>query len=209
MQSIHWRRVGALMALLSLLALLGWHARPVSAGPFPQDSTPTGPYITGVGEGATVRSGPGTTYDRIGRIVAGQVAQVLGKAVIGAADAEPVVWLQIVYLGPNDNTGWVWIDNVAFTGQLDTVAVPIIPPTPTRAATATLEFGGIAPTDAPVTVRPPTFTPPSAILRPTLLPVGGVATTGITGSLPPMVVIVVLVVIGGFAGLLGFFQSRR
>lgn len=198
-----------MLALIGLLAMLGWGGVGRASGaPRRQDATPTGPFITGIGEGATVRSGPGTTYDRVGHIVAGEVESVLGKVVIGEGEAEPRVWLQIVYLGPNDNVGWVWLDNVAFTGQLDTVPVVAIPATPTRVATPTLEFGGIAPTDSPVTVRPPTFTAPAVILRPTLLPVTG-ASTGVTGGVPPMLIILVLLVVGAFAGMLSYFQGRR
>lgn len=209
MRSLNLRRSGALLALTGLFAvILGWGAGRASARPLAQDATPSGPFITGVGEGATVRSGPGTTYDRVGRIVAGQVAAVLGKAVIGADDGEAVVWLQIVYLGPNDNVGWVWIDNIAFTGQVDALPDVAIPATPTRVTTPTIEFGGLAPTDSPVTVRPPTFTAPSVVLRPTLLPASGAPVSG-TGGVPPMVIILVLVVVGAFAGTVSFIQGRR
>jgi uncharacterized protein YraI len=209
MKDRHVRRIGALAALVAFLTLMTLNsALSAAAEPRAQDATPSGPFVTGIGEGATIRSGPGTTYDRVGRIVAGQVAQVLGKAVIGADGAEPVTWLQIVYLGPNDNTGWVWIDNIAFTGQLDTVPDAQIPATPTRVATPTLEFGGVVPTDSPVTVRPPTFTAPAVVLRPTLLPVTGATPAG-TAGVPPMLIILVLVVVGGFMGMLSFFEGKR
>ncbi len=197
-----------MLTLVGSLILLGSGVGRALAVPLAQDATPTGPYITGIGEGATVRSGPGSTYDRIGRIVAGQMASVLGKSVIGADGPDPKTWLQIVYLGPNDNIGWVWLDNVAFTGQLDTVPDSIIPATPTRAATPTIEFGGIAPSEEPLTPRPPTFTAPAVVLRPTLLPVAG-ASTNLTGGVPPMLIILVLVVVGAFAGMLSYFQGRR
>ena len=209
MKNRHLRRVGAILAVTGLLAMLGLiNTFSAMAAPLAQEATPNGPFVTGIGEGATVRSGPGTTYDRVGRIVAGQVSAVLGKAVIGADGAEPVTWLKIVYLGPNDNVGWVWLDNVAFTGELDMVPDAQVPATPTRVTTPTLEFGGVAPTDLPVTVRPPTFTAPSVVLRPTLLPVSGATPAG-TAGLPPMLIILVLVVAGGFFGMLSFFEGKR
>lgn len=152
-------------------------------------------------EGANVRSGPGTEYDSIGRMIRGQSAPIIGQALNGDR-----LWYQIVYFGGPNNTGWVWDRLVRVDGSTDSIPQAAVPPTPTLLPTATLEFGLLlTATPDPNANRPPTFTPPAVVIRPTLLPVQGV-TRG--GGVPPALIIIVLFVLGVFAGGISLLRSR-
>jgi hypothetical protein len=115
--------------------------------------------------------------------------------------------LQIVYIGGPDNLGWVWTGNVVVSFDPNSIPDALVPPTPTLPATTTVEFGVLSATQDADALRPPTFTPPGAILRPTLLPIQGTATS--PGGVPPALVILILFVVGVLTGMISFLQGRR
>jgi hypothetical protein len=187
--------------------------RPVAAKPLAQ-ATEAGPRAEVIEGFANVRAGPGTDYDLIGTMILGQSEAILGKATVG-----DYMWLKVVYFGGPDNAGWVLAGLMRVTGG-DLSAVPdlAIPPTPTRPPTATLSAfglpeteltpgeGTVAATAVPgQTQRPPTFTPPVIGIRPTLLPAQGVASGG---GFPPALAIIVLFVMGVFAGAVSLIRNR-
>lgn len=160
------------------------------------------PSVTGTPEGArirvpervNVRLGPGTDYDQVGVLVAGQVASAIGRSPGGD-------WIQIAYPGVPGNVAWVYtafvvLENVE--GQLPVIEPP---PTPTPRTTSTIDptlaaqfnLGSGPPT------RLPTFTPADPVVQPTLEPVDVNQTT----TFPPILAIFSLFVIG----LAGLFVS--
>lgn len=196
-----WLCAGLLLLCgLAALSVSAPSVRPASAAP--QAQATAGGVQVEVFEDVNVRAGPGTDYDLIGKLVPGQTETVLGKALNGQ-----FVWVKVVYFGGPDNTGWVLSGLVRVVGDLDSVPDLELPPTPTRPATATLEvFVEATTTPRPDEGRPPTFTPPAPPVRPTLLPVQGAAAGG--GAFPPALAIIVLFVMGAFAGLVSLIRSR-
>jgi uncharacterized protein YraI len=111
-------------------------------------ATPTGPYIVAE-EGANIRSGPDTSFDRIGQLAAGSPIAVIGQTEAGD-------WWQINFPRGSDARGWVNAEVVTFVGRAE--AVPVVE-TPSAAeasgvgsniqvsltATTTLELGRAAP----------------------------------------------------------------
>lgn len=150
----------------------------------------------------TVRGGPGTEYDRVGRLIPGQTSTLLGRTPNSR-------WLLVEYVGAPNNAGWVFRDFVRVIGDLTQVPIVNAPPTPTPRATSTGLF--------PVTIavetedsslaRPPTFTPPAPFVRPTLLPITG--TTAATLGVPPAMLILVFFVLGTFGLLVSLLRLRR
>lgn len=128
------------LVLAGLFALL-LHAPSIS---IVQAQQPTGsiPTVTGTARGPrvtvnldqdfiNVRSGPSATfYPRIGILMRGQSAPALGRSEDGQ-------WIQIRYPGVPGGVGWVFAANVTLSSQ----SLPIIPapPTPTSAATPTID----------------------------------------------------------------------
>jgi uncharacterized protein YraI len=85
---------------------------------------PTGPYVK-VTEGANIRSGPDTSFERVGQLAAGSTIAVISKTKAGD-------WWQVTFPRGSDNTAWVKADIVEFVG--DPAAVPVVE---TPAVTAT------------------------------------------------------------------------
>lgn len=194
-----------MLALLASLALwppvwAGTLERPAAQG------TPTGPRVEVPGDpGFTnVRAGPGGEYEIVGRLVLGQTAPIIGKVTL-----TQFIWYKIEYFGGPGNVGWV--SGNAATAVGDVASVPEIaaidiPPTPTLPPTSTLELGSVlTATVSPAANRLPTFTPPAVIVRPTLLPEQGL-TPG--GGFPPALAIIILLLVGVFAGIAGLIRSR-
>ncbi|MBI1878508.1 MAG: SH3 domain-containing protein [Chloroflexi bacterium] len=89
----------------------------VASTPTPEPvETPTGPYIVAE-EGANIRSGPDTSFDRLGQLAANSPIAVIGKTATGD-------WWQINFPRGSDATGWVNAEVVTFTG--DAEAVPVV-----------------------------------------------------------------------------------
>lgn len=195
-----------LIFAMLLLGVIFWMSLPAAAKPLAQETpTPGGPPRVEVAfgeEGVNVRAGPGTEYDLIGRIVIGQSAEIVGQAFNG-----DFLWYKISYFGGPDNLGWVFSRTTRVIGDVSNIpTISEIPPTPTLPATPTIPFSDATVTPNPDAGRLPTFTPPAAVARPTLLPPEGINAD--SGSIPPALLIVVLFVIGLFAGLVGLMRSR-
>lgn len=114
---------------------------PASPTPVPPSPTPEKASFTVSSPGATnVRSGPGTTYPRIGTVQAGQKYEITGKNQTGT-------WWQFSL---NGQTGWISGDMVSANAAAKDVQVAAnIPAAPAQPAPAP------APTRAPQPTSPP------------------------------------------------------
>jgi lipoprotein-anchoring transpeptidase ErfK/SrfK len=94
-----------------------------TATPLPPTPTPNPSIVVMAADGANVRSGPGTLFERVGYLAAGERAQVIGRY----AD-----WWQIDYAG---RPAWIYGPIVTASdveGVLEVVPPPTpIPPAPT------------------------------------------------------------------------------
>jgi hypothetical protein len=160
--------------------------------------TPEGPSII-VPDQVNVRLGPGTNYDKIGVLIAGQEAPALGRSPGGE-------WILIAYPSPQGDVAWVYAPFVVLdSSQLLPIVEP--PPTPTPRVTATIDPTLAAQFnlgDAPET-RLPTFTPPAApVTQPTFEPtqVGG------SGAVPPILPILGLLVVGVFGLVISVLRGQ-
>lgn len=159
--------------------------------------TPEGPVIV-VPDQVNVRLGPGTNYDKVGVLIAGQEVPALGRTPGG-------LWIQIVYPGVPGNIAWVYAPYVV----LDTAQqlLPIIepPPTPTPPITPTIDPTLAAQFnlgEAPPT-RLPTFTPAEPVVQPTFEPE---QVEGVRG-IPPILAILGLLVVGLFGMVISFLRG--
>ena len=94
-----------------------------------------------------VRSGPGTTYPRLGSVTAGQSFEILGKNAAGN-------WLQFVYDG---DAAWVSTDLVTVNGDMGAVEVAQnipAPPAPAPVAPRPQPTARPAPTSPPAPPKP-------------------------------------------------------
>jgi hypothetical protein len=163
--------------------------------------TPSGPFIT-VNldqEQINVRSGPGTDYEKVGVLVAGQVAPANGKSSAG-------LWIQIVYPGVAEGVAWVYSPLVTLTrgGELPILeppptSTPLVTPTvdPTLAAQLVEE---IPPT------RLPTFTSPAEPLE---IPTFESNTPFLSNANFPMgIIIIIFMVLGLLGALIALVRGR-
>ncbi len=162
-------------------------------------STPSGPMVIAPDQ-VNVRSGPGTNYERIGVMTAGQRLPALGRSPGGD-------WIQIVYPGVPGNVGWVYSYNVSLEGA---GILPVVepPPLPTARATATIDptlaaqFPSLG---RPAATRLPTFTAAPAVVQPTFAPADG-QTRGL--GFPPILAILGLLVVGTFGTVISVLRGR-
>ena len=192
--------VAGLGCLVAALLLLGVSAPVPVAAQQAASATPP-PLRVEVYQQTNVRAGPGTDYDQVGVLIAGQVNEVLGRS-------PDSTWLKIVFIGGPDGTGWVLRDLVTLVGEIPNIPTLVAPPTPTLPPTPTAEL--FTTPDANGTQQPqanflPTCTPPAPIVRPTLLPVQG---TRQVVSFPPAVLIIILFVLGSFGGVVSLMRYR-
>jgi SH3-like domain-containing protein len=200
-------------SLLSLIAiivliLISLNTDWVAAQEIQQQPTVAIPTVTGTPEGVTitvpldqeyvnVRNGPGTLYDLVGRLVAGQKAAVLGRSEGGD-------WLLIRYFGGPDNQGWVYTAPVSLSAG----EVPIVEPPPTLTPEMTQT---INPTLAaqfittPIPTRLVTFTPVESLVVPTY---EDVASSSFLGSIPMGLMIIILGGLGMILALVSVIRSR-
>lgn len=161
----------------SIVFVVGWmlvNVSAVNADPLSQQPTVAIPTVTGTPQGPTlrvnadqdqinVRSGPGTEYDIVGVMIAGQVAPALGRSVGGT-------WIQIIYPGVPEGVAWVYSPLVTLLSGGD---LPILepPPTSTPRVTPTIDptLAAQFVLEIPAT-RLPTFTPPPPLEIPTFEP---------------------------------------
>ncbi len=111
-------------------------------------------------EFANVRSGPGTNYDRVGKLDQNAKANVTGKN----TDA---TWWQIEFKDAPNNQGWVVAELVKFNGDAASVKVPAIPTPPPAPTAAPTRPPTILPTAPPAAAAPlPPAPPPPALSLP-------------------------------------------
>lgn len=169
------------------------------------DSTPTsitvssGLMITvnsGDQDEINVRSGPGTDYTFVGKLLAGQQVPALGRSAGGD-------WVKIVFPEGPGGTGWVYAYLVTVNGVLPVVEPPATPTpqvTPTIDKTLAAQFIiEIPPT------RLPTFTPPPPLMIPTYSVVEPVQ---VSGGSQMVYVMIALAAIGIFGILLSLIRIR-
>ncbi len=198
---VWWLTIGVLGAVLfgtsggplSALAFQGTEVIPTVT------STPSGPVVIAPDQ-VNVRSGPGTNYDRIGVMTAGQRLPALGRSPGGD-------WIQIVYPGVPGNVGWVYAYNVSLEGAgILTVVEP--PPLPTARATATIDptlaaqFPNLG---RPAATRLPTFTAAPPVVQPTFAPADA---QGRGLGFPPILAILGLLVVGTFGTVISVLRGR-
>lgn len=162
-------------------------------------STSVGPVIyvlQGNDPQINVRSGPGSLFDRVGVLLAGQTVPVKGRSTGGD-------WVYIEYPGAPGGMGWVYAPLVEVRPPNTQLPIVEPPPTPTPAQTATID-----PTLAArfvITLAPtrlPTFTPPPPLSIPTF---PAEVSTGV-GGVPMGFVILGLAALGVFFGIVAFAQ---
>jgi len=194
------------MIVFGLLFMIAPSARADVIQQQPTVSVPTvtgtsiGPYIrvNADNDQINVRSGPGTDYDSIGVMIAGQTAAALGRSVGGS-------WIMVKYPGVTSGVGWVYSPLVTLLGGGD---LPIVepPPTSTPRVTPTIDptmASQFIVESAPT--RLPTFTAPPGLIIPTFEPpVSGVVNIGV----PMGLIIVILGVIGLFGALISLIRGR-
>ena len=162
--------------------------------------TPQGPYIrvNADNDSINVRSGPGTDYDIIGVMIAGQTATAFGRSAGGS-------WIQVSYPGVPGAVGWVYSPLVTLLGGGD---IPILeqPPTSTPRVTPTIDptlASQFIVESAPT--RLPTFTAPPLLIIPTFEPPPD-NTIGI--GVPIGLVIVVFGIIGLLGAIVSLIRGR-
>jgi hypothetical protein len=171
------------------------HAAQLATETLQPTATFGGPTVF-ASEQVNIRSGPGTFYDQVGVMIAGQTAPAVGRSQAGE-------WIQIEYPGAPGGKAWVYALLVSLrAGAIDALPVVEPPPTATLPPTPTLlpgtaEIGTAAPT------RLPTFTAGPPILQPTF------DTPDLSGGgFPPALAIIGLFVIGVFAGIVALLRQR-
>lgn len=203
------RKYSFLAGFLLFLALVFSLLSSVTGAALEQESTPMIATVTGTVEGPmayviqnpetqiNLRSGPNTTYDRVGVLMVGQRVPALGQSAGGQ-------WIQVGYPGVPGGKAWVWS---LFVEIYPPVALPIIepPPSPTPRETATidptLEARFIVTRDA---TRLPTFTNPPPLVIPTFQDSG----SAVGGRVPMGFVIMGFAGIGLLFSLVAFFERR-
>ena len=92
-------------------------------------ATPSVPQVT-VSVDTNCREGPGLVYNRIGGLVVGQIAQIVGKN-----SGVPNYW--VVKLPNSSTTCWLWGEYATVTGNTSNLPEYPVPPTPTPTSTPT------------------------------------------------------------------------
>jgi len=159
--------------------------------------TPTvsGPSIL-VPDRVNVRSGPGTNYEKVGVLVAGQFARAIGRTSFGE-------WIAIEYpVGTNDYA-WVYSPLVVVQeAVVDELPEVELPPTPTLPALPVAALT-LSPEDTLRVTRLPTFTPAPPVAQPTF-----VTPESDGGALPPIVLIAGLFSLGIISGIVAILRQR-
>ncbi|HAE85418.1 MAG TPA: hypothetical protein DCG78_02770 [Anaerolineaceae bacterium] len=161
-------------------------------------SSPRGPYIRVLVTSTeydpiNVRSGPNSTYKRVGALLPGQEAPALGYY----GD-----YIQIEYPGGPGGKGWVFASVVDVIGG----PIPLLEPPPTETPAATNTIDPTLAAQFIITVQPtrlPTYTEPPPLNIPTFQTDLG---TTAPGGLPVGLVIVVLAGLGVFLTLIAILR---
>ena len=148
-------------------------------------------------ESINIRSGPGTLYDIVGVLLAGQEVPALGVSAGGD-------WVLVEYPGIPEGSGWVYSNLITLSaGELEIVEPP---PTPTPQITSTIN-----PTLAaqfivtPASTQLPTYTaaPPQTV--PTYQ---DELSSGISQHIPIGLIILVIGGLGGLIAVISIFTER-
>ncbi len=199
-----------LLVLLGLFVSLYWYGSvsaltptntilPTNTATFTTTFVPT-PTVGGVHifvpERVNVRSGPGTYYEKVGVLVAGQIAVIEGRTSFGE-------WIAIQYPEGSSSIAWVYSPLVLVRGMvLEDLPQLESPPTPTLQAVPLSGSDNPEYTSPPT--RLPTFTPAPPIAQPTF------STPEFEGgSLPPIVLIGSLFALGIFSGVVAIYRQRN
>lgn len=173
-------------------------AIPTNTATFTTTFVPT-PTVGGahvyVPERVNVRSGPGTYYEKVGVLVAGQISSVEGRTTFGE-------WIAIHYPEGTTDIAWVYAPLVLVRGMM-AEELPEVesPPTPTLQVVPV--SGSINPEYTSPPTRLPTFTPAPPIPQPTF------STPEFEGrSLPPIVLIASLFALGIVSGVVAIYRQR-
>lgn len=165
-------------------------------------SSPSGPTITVKLDAdqpqINVRSGPGTEYDKVGVLLAGQTVPAKGRTPGGN-------WILIDYPGISGGMAWVYSPLVDLSPGAN---LPIIepPPTPTPAVTTTINptlAAQFIVTSAPT--RLATYTAPPPLVIPTFV---DNSPSAALGGVPMGLIIIGVAGLGIIIGLLSLAQSR-
>lgn len=194
-----WCRILAVIAIGSgLLLAAGAGARDLWAAPVDSASlqgTSARPVVV-VPDRATVRSGPGTVYVRLGELKLGESAPALGRS-------QTSEWIQIEFQSETGSAGWVYAKFVTLEGAaIELLPVLEAPPTATLPPPPTPLPGTAAPLFFTPT-RLPTFTAGPAVI----LPVFDASQPG-RGGLPPALPIIGLFALGLFGGVMAFLRRN-
>lgn len=137
-----------------------------TAAPTAVPEKPKSNDVTITNEFANIRSGPGTNYDRVGKLDKNTTANVTGKN----PDAS---WWQISFKDAPNGLGWVSAELVKFNGdaaEIKVAAIPTPPPAPTAAPAATARPAAALPTAPPAAPQLPAPPPAPALPPSALLP---------------------------------------
>lgn len=204
------RWIGVISIFMLFITFVSLQAQPVLAGPLYQiptgsiatvTSTPSGPIVTVRLDleqtSVNVRSGPSTTYEKVGVLLLGQKAIAKGRSAGGE-------WILIEYPGAPGGTAWVFGLNVNITaGELKVVQPP---PTPIPLYTVTIDptmAAQFVVTLAPTRIA--SFTPPPPLVIPTFT---AQSAADIQSRVPMGLIIIGLAAIGVFLGIFSFSQGR-
>lgn len=189
----------ALSAVLSACLLLLTLPAATAAAPALQlaTATPSGPQIV-VPDLVNVRTGPDTSYEQVGVLIAGQRAPALGRTASG-------LWIQIEYAGVPGNVAWVYSPYVVLDPASASLPILEPPPTATPQATPTIDPTLAAQFNlgVPEPTRLPTFTPAAPVIQPTFPPPVDPQASGF----PPILAIAGLLMVGMFGTLISILRG--
>lgn len=190
---------GLVLANFGLVKAQGLNQQPTIAIPT-VTGTPKGVTATVLlnqEESINVRSGPGVFFDKVGVLLPGQQAAVLGRSAGGD-------WVMIDYPGGPNNIGWIYAPVVQISpGELPIVEPPSTPtPLMTQTINPTLAAQFIS---TPIPTRLPTYTPSTPLVIPTY---EDISKTSVFGGVPMGLVILVVGGIGGLLALLSVIRNR-
>ncbi|MGQ9501433.1 MAG: endo-1,3-alpha-glucanase family glycosylhydrolase [Anaerolineae bacterium] len=141
---------------------------PSPTAAFDAEAVESGPYVR-ANETVRIRSGPGITYPRIGRLARGEQARVLGRN-------SETTWWQIE-VPRNGTPGWV---SAAFVELLGDASILPVVEMPTATSQATLEVSAATPAATYYVVRSTATRTPTLTRTPTVGAVAVIIPTPIT-----------------------------
>jgi uncharacterized protein YraI len=142
-----------------------------------------------------VRVGPGTVYDQVGELTAGQTAAALGRSQFND-------WVQIEFASSPTGRGWVYAKLIELQGgTIDQLPLAEAPPTATLPPTPVGDSNPSLATPSPT--RLPTFTPAPPVVIPTYE-----NSTPSVGGFPSALLILGLLAIGLVGAVLAVIRRN-